>query len=170
MENIDFGLFLTGNVSVPRVILEECGGFDESFKDYSYEDSELGYRLHQNGTCFSHEPNAIGYHFFSEPLNKICAKAYDSGRSLEVFIRLHPELYLKMQLGSITILPWRGIDIIKNIIKMILFFSCTREALKLLVKCLGKTNCDPFIFPFIPWLELAFSAKGVRAGRLKMTQ
>ncbi|MFJ6200073.1 glycosyltransferase [Micromonospora sp. NPDC092111] len=55
--------FLYGcNVSVRREHLLAVGGFDEAFKRWSFEDVELGYRLHLRGLVFVHHPYAILYH------------------------------------------------------------------------------------------------------------
>lgn len=37
------------NMVIPKIILEKYGGFDEDFKDWGYEDIELGYRLFKKG-------------------------------------------------------------------------------------------------------------------------
>ncbi|GIJ78824.1 Glycosyltransferase, GT2 family [Micromonospora phaseoli] len=55
--------FLYGcNASVRREHLLAVGGFDEAFKRWSFEDVELGYRLHQRGLVFVHHPYAVLYH------------------------------------------------------------------------------------------------------------
>jgi GT2 family glycosyltransferase len=50
----------SGNFSVRRRWLLECGGFDPTFK--RQEDVELGFRLEQLGLHFRFEPRADGYH------------------------------------------------------------------------------------------------------------
>ncbi len=162
---LDFGLFLTGNVSIPTTVLKQSNGFDERFKEYSFEDSELGYRLHSKGIRFAHTSEAIGCHFFSENLDTICSKAYASGRSLALFVKLHPELFYKMQCHSISILPWKGRDILKNSIKKIMFTGLSGMILKTLVTILNKGGCRKAAVCLLPWLELICRAKGFKNGK-----
>lgn len=42
-------LVYTGNLSIPREHLDRVGGFDEAFRAWSFEDTELGYRLARGG-------------------------------------------------------------------------------------------------------------------------
>ncbi|MFI5347941.1 MAG: glycosyltransferase [Elusimicrobiota bacterium] len=55
-------LFLTRNVSIPRRLLLESGGFDESLPGAGLEDMELGYRLHRRGVPMTLEPKAPCYY------------------------------------------------------------------------------------------------------------
>jgi glycosyltransferase involved in cell wall biosynthesis len=158
--DIDFGLFLTGNVSLPKKLLTECEGFDERFRDYSFEDSELGYRLHKKSSRFAHAPNGIGYHYFREDFSRICKKAYESGRSLKVFIRLHPELFYKMNCHSLTMLPWRGMDIFKNSVKYLLFSGISIFIMKVICRFIAKAGIDSGLFIMLPLIELSLAAKG----------
>ncbi|MDQ1266294.1 MAG: hypothetical protein QG635_1446 [Bacteroidota bacterium] len=43
--NCNYLHFYTGNISIPKVINDEIGGFDESYKNYGVEDTENGYRI-----------------------------------------------------------------------------------------------------------------------------
>lgn len=54
--------FFTGNVSVPRTLLEKAGPFEEQFEGYGWEDTEMGYRLYQVGAKFFHNRNMTTYH------------------------------------------------------------------------------------------------------------
>ncbi len=55
--------FYTGNVSVPRHLLQKSGLFEEhKFVGYGWEDTELGYRLYQVGATFFHHDAIITYH------------------------------------------------------------------------------------------------------------
>ena len=44
--------FLVGNSSIKRDIIEEVGGFDETFIDWGFEHFELAYRLFNKGYNF----------------------------------------------------------------------------------------------------------------------
>ncbi|MCD9880191.1 glycosyltransferase family 2 protein [Streptomyces guryensis] len=50
------------NASVRREHLLAVGGFDESFRGWGLEDTELGYRLRRRGLAFAYNPAAVVYH------------------------------------------------------------------------------------------------------------
>lgn len=54
--------FITGNVSIDALLLHHIGGFDESFKGWGYEDTELGYRLVQHQVKFISDCSIVCYH------------------------------------------------------------------------------------------------------------
>lgn len=164
-QELDFGLFLTGNVSLPANVLKEAGGFDERFKEYSFEDSELGYRLKTKGVRFAHAPDAIGYHFFTEDLKKICAKAQESGRSQAVFVKIHPELFNFMGSHSLVIRWWKKSEIIKNTGKLVLF-SFVGMALSYRIAAIaGSLRMERIVFSSLPILEWQYKARGYGLGK-----
>ena len=55
--------FATGNVAIARKWLEKAGLFDISFKQYGWEDLELGVRLKKLGLKLIKCPEAVGYHW-----------------------------------------------------------------------------------------------------------
>lgn len=60
--NVEFGFFYTGNISVYRSFLEKGGFFDETFPYPAYEDTEFSYRLHQLGMRIVLNKKAFAYH------------------------------------------------------------------------------------------------------------
>ncbi|PYR72050.1 MAG: hypothetical protein DMG20_00960, partial [Acidobacteria bacterium] len=62
---IDFSYYHTCNVSTPRRMLLDVGGFNEDFKVYGMEDIELGYRLERAGCrmVFAEDARAVHYRF-----------------------------------------------------------------------------------------------------------
>jgi glycosyltransferase involved in cell wall biosynthesis len=58
----------TCNASVRRRHLIDAGGFDEAFRGWGLEDSELGYRLRSRGLAFGYNPRAFAIHAHREPL------------------------------------------------------------------------------------------------------
>jgi glycosyltransferase involved in cell wall biosynthesis len=52
----------TANMSVTKDAVLEAGGFDEKFKGWGMEDSDLCYRLSRAGLSMTREPKAINYH------------------------------------------------------------------------------------------------------------
>lgn len=53
----------TANASVRRIHLLEAGGFDESFREYGWEDFELGMRLARLGLRRVYRSRALAYHY-----------------------------------------------------------------------------------------------------------
>ncbi len=54
--------FVSSNVSLPTELFEAVGGFDDRFRWWGSEDSELGWRLWQAGAIFVEDPEARIYH------------------------------------------------------------------------------------------------------------
>jgi GT2 family glycosyltransferase len=57
-----FRAFLSGNVSVRRSRFSAAGGFSDTFTSWGGEDTELGWRLFQEGLWFIPESKAVIYH------------------------------------------------------------------------------------------------------------
>jgi GT2 family glycosyltransferase len=55
--------FWTGNVSFPTEVVRRLGGFDEQFRGWGGEDTDLGYRLFTGGAEFQWVPDAWGVHY-----------------------------------------------------------------------------------------------------------
>ena len=61
-----FRAFVSSNISVPGSLLREVGGFDERFRWWGSEDSELGWRLWQAGATFVHDPDLQVEHLLEQ--------------------------------------------------------------------------------------------------------
>lgn len=90
--SMDFTCYHTGNVSTPRYMLEEAGGFDEQFAVYGMEDIELGYRLEKRGCRMLHGRDARGIHHYSPTYGQFTERCEQAGYSLGLMLRMHPEL------------------------------------------------------------------------------
>lgn len=71
IDNVDWleepwRLFYTGNVSFPRALFEELGGFAEGFSGWGLEDLDLGLRMHRAGATFLYSRFAMGLHLEDE--------------------------------------------------------------------------------------------------------
>jgi GT2 family glycosyltransferase len=99
--DLPYNFFFTGNVSAPRAEIVKAGMFDERFKTYSCEDTELGYRLKCSGLRFVHEPKAVGWHYSNETLDAYLLKSENWGRSACVFAGLHPELSEELSIAGL---------------------------------------------------------------------
>ncbi|MFE4698494.1 glycosyltransferase family 2 protein [Streptomyces sp. NPDC056738] len=88
--------FLYGcNVSVRKEHLLAVGGFDENIKRWSFEDVELGYRLHRHGLTLVHNLYSRVYHQFHPESGQ---ERYDDWReNFAYFTTKHPELEVRNQ-------------------------------------------------------------------------
>lgn len=77
--------FYTGNASLPRSLLTDCGGFDERFR--RAEDVELAYRLSDAGAAFSFNRLAEGFHYAERSFESWCDIATAYGHNDIVFAR-----------------------------------------------------------------------------------
>lgn len=61
-EKVPFRTFASGNVAFSKKQFESIGGFDERFKSWGFEDTELGYRFYNNGLYMVPVMDAWAYH------------------------------------------------------------------------------------------------------------
>ncbi len=92
-EDVPFNFFYTSNLSFSRDLYDDFGGFDESFREYGWEDIELGYRYAQKGGMrLRYEPAALAYHDHWVTVRSFCTRQFRVGFSAVRFGDLHPEL------------------------------------------------------------------------------
>jgi glycosyltransferase involved in cell wall biosynthesis len=88
------------NASVRRGHLLAVGGFDESFRGWGLEDTELGYRLRDRELAFAYNPAAIVYH---QQAQRVTARMFaEWRRNLRRFSAKHgnvPEVVMQSVLG-----------------------------------------------------------------------
>ncbi|WP_299402504.1 glycosyltransferase [Acaryochloris sp. IP29b_bin.148] len=86
--------FATGNVAITRHWLDVAGGFDPRFKEYGWEDLELGMRLKRLGLVLVKTPKAVGYHwhppFSLDQLPQLIEQEQQRGRMGMQFYLKHP--------------------------------------------------------------------------------
>ncbi|MBE9010610.1 glycosyltransferase [Pseudanabaenaceae cyanobacterium LEGE 13415] len=94
--------FATGNVAIARHWLIEAGLFDTGFKQYGWEDLELGVRLKNLGLKLIKCPDAVGYHwhpaFTLEQIPRLIDVELQRGRMGVVFYQKHPTWDVKMMI------------------------------------------------------------------------
>jgi GT2 family glycosyltransferase len=88
-ENLSPYHVITRNLSLRAEDLWAVGGFDESFPGYGWEDIELGLRLHAHGVRFFYDPQAVGYHYDVETLERSREKLRQAGEGAVYFWRKH---------------------------------------------------------------------------------
>lgn len=100
-ERLAHWYFFTGNVSIPKALIEEVGLFDETFRGYGSEDSELGYRLWKSGIRMIYEREAGAEHYNEETLSSLLRKRESWGRAHFLLAEKHPELSKEISVAGI---------------------------------------------------------------------
>ena len=108
-EDLPFNFFYTSNLSLPRNLFLDSGGFDESFDDYGWEDMELGLRLKKSGMRLLYNPAAVAYHHHQIDLASFVRRQRKVGRTAWNFYRRHPEMadFLNIEKTPRYLLPKR---------------------------------------------------------------
>ena len=101
-------LDVSGNsISVRQSRLRAVGGFDETFRDYGAEDTDLALRLLKVGATFSYAPNAAAAHYYAGTPRQWRRRAWYTGRAQINLAIKHPELKPSYEFGRLAALRWR---------------------------------------------------------------
>jgi glycosyltransferase involved in cell wall biosynthesis len=91
-ENVPFNFFYTSNLSMPRKLFLDTGGFDEDFTVYGWEDIELSLRLKAMGIKIVYQPRAKAFHYHPTTLVSFAERQRQVGISACCLLEKHPEL------------------------------------------------------------------------------
>ena len=96
--------FWTSNVSVPLATLHKVGLFNESFREYGWEDIELGLRLRFAGVRGYFNAKALAFHYKAPPtaaaVAGMIAQARAQARTAVELAALHPHWRVTLATGS----------------------------------------------------------------------
>lgn len=110
MADISTAFFWTSNVSVMRKYLVQAGWFDETFREYGWEDLELGLRLQSLGLVSRFNPRAIVFHYKkqwdAEEVAKLCRQAEAKARTAVMFLAKHPHWRVRLATGIWWLRIW----------------------------------------------------------------
>jgi len=110
LRNYSGAYFWTTNVSVPLALLLEAGGFDERFREYGWEDLELGYRLRRMGVRSVLAKNALVYHHKPAPnpeqFESMRGQARAQARTALAFLAKHPHWRIALATGQLAPQMW----------------------------------------------------------------
>lgn len=99
--------FWTSNVSVARSRLFEAGLFDEDFREYGWEDLELGLRLKKLGLKSRYHRKAVGYHYKRKVTGLdfpgILRQAEAKGRTALLFVQKQPGWRARLSTGAYSL-------------------------------------------------------------------
>lgn len=92
-QKLDFYYCLTGNLSLPRKVLLDVGGLDETFTGYGWEDIDLGVRLIKGLKLpLRYAQDAVNDHFHVWTEVQEWQRRYKMGQSVGAVIEKHPSL------------------------------------------------------------------------------
>ena len=117
IQDISTAFFATGNVAIAKHWLLEAGKFDPSFRQYGWEDLELGVRLKNLGLKLIKCPEAVGYHwhptFTIEQLPRLVDVEMQRGRMGVVFYQQHPtwEVRMMIQMTWFHVILWGALSL-----------------------------------------------------------
>ena len=104
--NYSGAYFWTTNVSVPLALVERAGRFDERFREYGWEDLELGFRLRNMGVPSLLTPEAVVFHHKPklEPaqFDRVARQARAQARTAKLFLEKHPHWRIALATGQIA--------------------------------------------------------------------
>ena len=86
----DWNAFWTCNVSVPAEAVRAVGGFDETFRHYGCEDTDLGIRLYERGLEVVYEPRARATHDHLLDLDDLIRRNRTTAKAWVRLFRKHP--------------------------------------------------------------------------------
>ena len=87
-----WGNLYTANVSLKREMLDRVGGFDEERFPYLYEDTDLGYRLYEEGFRLRYVRRADAEHLHPATLADWQRRMAAVARAERTWVELHPDL------------------------------------------------------------------------------
>lgn len=103
LANYSRAFLCTCNVSLRKAAFDRCGGFDERFDLYGWEDTELGVRLREGGARWRFAWDAYLWHVKSPdeaPLEIEARKAVEKARMARRFLEKHPSRRARMATGA----------------------------------------------------------------------
>ncbi|MDQ6767735.1 MAG: glycosyltransferase family 2 protein [Candidatus Eremiobacteraeota bacterium] len=110
VRNYSGAYFWTTNVSVPLALVIGAGRFDERFREYGWEDLELGFRLRRQGVPSVLAPDAVVYHHkpqrAPEQFAGMARQARAQARTAMQFLDKHPHWRIALATGQIAPMLW----------------------------------------------------------------
>jgi GT2 family glycosyltransferase len=97
-----FRSFYSGNFSVSRRLMLEVGGYDDSFRIYGNEDTELSLRLLRAGVSLRYDPAAVAHQHYEKDFAGLAGDNLAKGRTAVLAMAKHPE-----EFGDFTVDAFR---------------------------------------------------------------
>lgn len=167
------GFFMAGY----KKSIDSVNGFDESFRPYFYEDSDLMLRLHLAGFGFIHVLNSIVYHMGSltSRTSADSSTAQDITRNIFINKWKVPYEYIKhytidnkipYKFIPVTIIPSNCTDEIKQLLNL---FSTENSSIIVYIDCRLMTRQDFEYIQTLPYILQSIQENGeYEIGSLKI--
>jgi GT2 family glycosyltransferase len=92
--------FYSGNASIRKDVLEEAGGFNESFTLYGNEDLELSVRLRAADVGLRYDAQAAAYQRYTKSFGDLARDTVEKGRTAVLLASTHPNTFADLQLAQ----------------------------------------------------------------------
>lgn len=93
----NFLALTSGHFAIRRTLFEECGGFDEQYRYYGFEDRDLIATLIQKNAVMHYSPDLIVRHDVEMNLLGVCKKMEEAGQyTAGIFAKKFPDIYKTM--------------------------------------------------------------------------
>jgi GT2 family glycosyltransferase len=92
--------FYSGNLSIPRAVLEDVGGFDEAFRAYGNEDLELSCRLRAAGVEILFSAAALAHQHYDKTFVDLARDNIGKGTTAVLLARKHPATFTELKLAA----------------------------------------------------------------------
>lgn len=97
---INFRDFYSGNVSLPRAVLQEVNAFDPAFTQYGNEDSELALRLLAAGVRITYSADALAYQRYTKDFAGLAHDNIAKGHTAVLLASKEPHTFDHLRLRS----------------------------------------------------------------------
>jgi glycosyltransferase involved in cell wall biosynthesis len=102
LNNIDS--FTSAYFALARNIFDKCGGFNENYIKYGFEDKDLILRLEKCNVKIKQVSDSIVYHSENYDLYTLTTKFEEAGKySSKIFSKEHPSIYERMRYSKIDV-------------------------------------------------------------------
>ena len=134
-DNIHFRYFLFSNTCIRRSILDEVGLFDESFRNYGGEDTDLALRIWKNyPTGFRFSNKAVSFHWSQKTLAQFYENMKIYGNyNFKYLIKKHPDYISDF-----------GGDLVNSFKGKILF----NKFIYYIISCLKRISTHPMLIRY----------------------
>lgn len=97
-----------------RAALEQCGGFDESYNPYGWEEVDFSLRIREAGFTIRYAPRALCWHAGGTPGRGRRVAEYERGKSANYLRLMRRHASVAEWLGFLIVLPVKGARLISG--------------------------------------------------------
>jgi glycosyltransferase involved in cell wall biosynthesis len=160
---VPFRYFNSNNASVAMHVLKSIGFFNELFREYGGEDTEMGYRLCRYGATFRYAPDALSYHLGIKTIDELCRQLHTYGATgLYAMYRQDPAYRQALRLTVIESLDYTR-DTKKTLALKLVYRLLYRKTIFKIMSLLARhLEAGPCMFPIFDYLFSYSYLAGIR--------